>query len=417
MKIKYLFVLLLVLVGCQKPVTDPLDRAATLLPLIRGDEYWRSQAQLAVAAELSRAGRIEKANSLVSEIQGYRRALALLDGVQTQLEAGRFSEAGQVLLSYGSLPREGSAQQSWEIMGRLLSLGEAAGIGKETLAAVEQAGISVPPMFQILGQETFLTAGAADSTVDPLGVEGRKALPGVAKGKDKKKKVDPGKPSAVQEAPEGGGKLQARMKIVSGGSALIIRAKGLLAAGQTEEAKVLLQPALEEGSGYRVGNLAAKADLLRVAWQAGLRDLVNPQLEEMISQTRVQPAALDTAYGYWGQVVRLLATVGRNDEATALALEAPPRIREALTPFFQAQALAELGAGVYQAGLTEQARQLWGEALSVAEKIPNPRSRAWGVLQVCLAAARSGAAFTPEELEKIDRIEKALPEAYAQIGQ
>ena len=53
----------------------------------------------------------------------------------------------------------------------------------------------------------------------------------------------------------------------------------------------------------------------------------------------------------------------------------------------------------------------------MAEKVPNPRSRAWAIFQVCLAAVRSGASFTPEELEAIGRMEKALPEAYARIGQ
>jgi hypothetical protein len=88
-----------------------------------------------------------------------------------------------------------------------------------------------------------------------------------------------------------------------------------------------------------------------------------------------------------------------------------------LPPFFQTQALAELGTGLYQAGLKEQARELWREALAVAEKVSNPRSQAWGAFQVCLAAVRSGASFTPEELEQMGRIEKALPEAYARIGQ
>jgi hypothetical protein len=116
-------------------------------------------------------------------------------------------------------------------------------------------------------------------------------------------------------------------------------------------------------------------------------------------------------------VVRLLALAGRQDDAAKLVAEAPPLIREALPPFFQAQALAELGTGVYQAGLMEQARELWREALVVSEKLSNPRSRAWGVFQVCLAVVRSGATFNSDELEEIGKIEKALPEAYARIGQ
>jgi hypothetical protein len=55
--------------------------------------------------------------------------------------------------------------------------------------------------------------------------------------------------------------------------------------------------------------------------------------------------------------------------------------------------------------------------LIVAEKIENPRSRAWGVFQVLLGQARAGAPTTSEEEEKINKIKKILPEAYARIGQ
>jgi tetratricopeptide (TPR) repeat protein len=207
------------------------------------------------------------------------------------------------------------------------------------------------------------------------------------------------------------------MKISSGGGALLVRVEGLLAQGDREQAKVLLQPVLEEAMGYRFANVGTRAELLRMAWLAGLEDPVRTQLDELVQQTRAQPAALETSYGYRGKVVRLLALAGRQDDAAKLVAEAPPLIREALPPFFQAQALAELGTGVYQAGLMEQARELWREALVVSEKLSNPRSRAWGVFQVCLAVVRSGATFNSDELEEIGKIEKALPEAYARIGQ
>lgn len=407
----------LFLAACQPPVTQPLEKAVGMLPLIRGDEYWKAQAQQAVVGELFWAGQTKRAEYILAEIPGYRRALARLDGVEVLIRKGQFDEAGRQLESYGSLPREGAAQQSWEIMGRLFSLGEAAGYGPQTLAAAEKDGITIPPMFQNLGKETFMTAGSEQSSVDPLGQEGRKAPLTAAGPSSKQKLLEKSNEASVQEAPEGGGKLQARMKIASGGGAMLARAEGLLARGDREQAKVLLQPSLQQAMGYRLANVGTRAELLRLAWLAGLEDPVKVQLEDLIQLTRTQPAALETAYGYWGKVVRLLATAGRWDEAVALAAEAPGRIRKALPPFFQAQALAELGTGVYQAGLTEQARKLWREALEVAEKVSNPRSRAWAIFQVCLAAVRSGASFTPEELEAIGRMEKALPEAYARIGQ
>ncbi len=416
MKYQYLLVLLGILTACQKPTTDPLNRAVALLPLIRGDDYWKSQAQQAVVDELFRERQTKRAEDILAEIPGYRRALARLDGVEVLIRMGKFDEAGRQLESLGSLPREGAAQQSWEIMGRLFSLGEAAGYGPQALAAVEKAGIAVPPMFQNLSKETFMTAGSEKSSVDPLGEEGRKFLAPAAKG-SKQKAPEKSKAGSIQEAPEGGGKLQARMKISSGGDALLARAEGLLARGEREKAKDLLQPPLQEAQGYRLANVGTRAELLRLAWLAGLEKPVEAQLDELVQLTRSQPAALETSYGYWGKVVRLLATASRQEQAVALAAEASERIREALPPFFQTQALAELGTGLYQAGLKEQARELWREALAVAAKVSNPRSQAWGALQVSLAAVRSGASFTPEELEQIGRIEKALPEAFVRIGQ
>ena len=417
MKYKYLLVLFVILSACQKPTAVPLNRAVALLPLIRGDDYWKSQAQQAVVDELFRERQTKRAEDIIAEIPGYRRALARLDGVEVLIRMGKFDEAGRQLESLGSLPREGSAQQSWEIMGRLISLGEAAGYGPQALAAVEKAGIAVPPMFQNLDKETFMTAGSEKSSVDPLGEEGRKVLAPATGVSKKKKALEKSKGGSIQEAPEGGGKLQARMKISSGGDALLARAEGLLARGEREKAKDLLQPSLQEAQGYRLANVGKRAELLRLAWLAGLEEQVKAQLDELVQLTRSQPAALETSYGYWGKVVRLLATAFRQEQAIALAAEAPERIREALPPFFQTQALAELGTGLYQAGLKEQARGLWREALAVAEKVSNPRSQAWGAFQVCLAAVRSRATFTPEELEQMGRIEKALPEAYARIGQ
>jgi hypothetical protein len=116
-------------------------------------------------------------------------------------------------------------------------------------------------------------------------------------------------------------------------------------------------------------------------------------------------------------VIHLLGAVGKKELAVTLTHEAEERIHVALPDFFQAQALAELGTGVYLAGLHVEARDLWVKALQIAEKIPNPRSRAWGVFQVLIAEARAGATILPQEEIFIGRIEKALPSAYVAIGQ
>jgi len=144
---------------------------------------------------------------------------------------------------------------------------------------------------------------------------------------------------------------------------------------------------------------------------------VAKSVDDLLKITRSQPKALDTAYLYWGKVVRLLGVLGMVGEANTMTAEGAERISTGLPEFFQMQAYAELGTGVYQAGLEKEARKLWNDALIVAEKIENPRSRAWGVFQVLLGQARAGATTTSEEEERINKIKKNLPEAYARIGQ
>jgi len=411
-----LLILMLLVAACHSPVENPLQKATAMLPLIRGDEYWKSQAQRALAHELFQQDQSERAEELILQIQGYRRALARLDGVEVLIQKGKFEEASQQLLSYGTLPQEGVAQQSWEIMGRMFALGEAAGCGAETLAAVKKTGILVPPMFQNLGKGSFMTAGAKEFNIESSGSEDRKGKGKKAKSAEGQKGNSPGN-GASKEAPEGGEKLQDRMKISSGGLAILDRTEGLIAQGKLDEAKDTVRQSLSEGVEFRMSNVGMRADCLRLAYQAGFQDEVAKSKDNLLKMTRSQPKQLDTAYLYWGKVVRLLGVLGMVDEANTMTAEGAERISTGLPDFFQMQAYAELGTGVYQAGLEKEARRLWNDALIVAEKIENPRSRAWGVFQVLLSQARAGATTIPEEEERINKIKKTLPEAYARIGQ
>ena len=407
---------MLFVAACHSPVENPLQQASGMLPLIRGDEYWKSQAQRAVACELFRQDQSERAEELILQIQGYRRALARLDGVEVLIQKGKFEEASRQLISYGTLPQEGVAQQSWEIMGRMFALGEAAGCGAETLAAAEKAGIVVPPMFKNLSKGSFMTAGAKEFNIDSSGSEDRKGKGNKTKSAERKKEKPPGN-GISKEAPEGGEKLQVRMKIYSGGLAILDRTEGLIAQGNLNEAKDTIRQSLSEGVEFRMSNVGMRADCLRLAYHAGFQDEVAKSVDDLLKITRSQPKELDTAYLYWGKVVRLLGVLGRVGEANTMTAEGAERISTGLPEFFQMQAYAELGTGVYQAGLEKEARRLWNDALIVAEKIENPRSRAWGVFQVLLGQARAGATTTSEEEERINKIKKMLPEAYARIGQ
>ena len=56
-----LLILMLLVAACHSPVENPLQKANEMLPLIRGDDYWKSQAQRAVAHELFRQDQSERA--------------------------------------------------------------------------------------------------------------------------------------------------------------------------------------------------------------------------------------------------------------------------------------------------------------------------------------------------------------------
>lgn len=416
-----LLIFVLLVSGCQKAQEEPLLRASEYLPLIRGDEYWLTLAQLDLVDQLYRNKNIDKAGALLNEIMGYRRAIGTLRGSEALVRFGYFDQACAQLSTMGSLPNEGAAQQRWEIIANLISLAEAVGCREQVVTSMTRAGVDVPPMFQDLGNESFMSSGSKNSSVDPSSKGGLKSSSSkrtpLNKSEASAKNENSQKIKSSKDAPEGGEKLQARMKIASGGRALILRAEGLLARGEADEARKLLTPVLSEGVDYCFANVGDLADLFRLAYAAGLEKEVNQQEDSLVRDTRAQAAALTTAYKYWGKVIHLLGAVGKKELAVTLTHEAEERIHVALPDFFQAQALAELGTGVYLAGLHVEARDLWIKALQIAEKIPNPRSRAWGVFQVLIAEARAGATILPQEEIFIGRIEKALPSAYVAIGQ
>jgi hypothetical protein len=124
-----------------------------------------------------------------------------------------------------------------------------------------------------------------------------------------------------KEAPEGGEKLQGRMKIASGGLAILDRTEGLIAQGKLSEAKDTIRQSLSEGVEFRMSNVGMRADCLRLAYHAGFQDEVAKSIDDLLKITRSQPKELDTAYLYWGKVIRLLGVLGRVGEANTMTEE------------------------------------------------------------------------------------------------
>jgi len=66
-------------------------------------------------------------------------------------------------------------------------------------------------------------------------------------------------------------------------------------------------------------------------------------------------------------------------------------------------------------GLGEQAADWWSAAFAEAEKNPNPRSKAIGVIEYLLSHARAGIKPDATTLSKITKMKEEIPDAYARL--
>lgn len=374
-----------------------------------------------LVAGLASMGDWQAANDGAKEIPNYRQALARLKIIEVKIKRGAMTEAANDLLSLPKLPLDGVSQQRWEILARQLSLAEAVGIYPQMLQAFRNAAIEVPPMFGDGVEERFLDAASSSSTVDPEQPLGRRSSQKLQTRLPSQTVASPDKPASSPgggmslEASEGGEKLMARMKIRMGNSALLARAEGLLAIGQVEEAKQLLQLPLLDVEGYRFSSPEQQAEFLMLANRCGLAEQAQPFLRPLLNDLKVYPPLHGSLGSYLASGIVLASLEGRKDEARALLEYGLKSLRQH-SEFSRNENLADLGAGCWRAGLEREARNCWRLALEGAAKIPNPPSRAVGAFQVLMAQVASGASLGPEEAEQIKGILKALPEAYAGVG-
>ena len=85
--------------------------------------------------------------------------------------------------------------------------------------------------------------------------------------------------------------------------------------------------------------------------------------------------------------------------------------------YFQMDALSTLAKGAWESGNPKLARELWDRALTLAEKNPNPRSRAIGAVEVLLSHAAVQQRPEPELRKRLDAIRAELPEDYVKLNQ
>jgi hypothetical protein len=395
----YLLILFF-LAGCARvgPTDPQLELAASLVNNMRGDDGTKSIALLELAEAQASTGRWQQAEQTARSIQNYRLALAFLEVAEQKIIEGRFEDAARDLVAQPNLAFDGIAQQRWEIISRQLSLAEAVGIYPAMLAAMEKAGVDVPPMFRT-GDET---KGGSSSTAVP-------AAAGVIPG-------SPKAPGRNLEASEGGEKLMGRMKVRMGMAGRMARARGFLATGQAEEARQLLLPVLLEPSAHPFPNLASEAEFLCLAIRGGLRDQAAARVKPVLEGIGEFPV-LDSSLGsVMAAGVELASLEGQKDKAQALVQYGREGLRKH-SEFSRNENLARMGVGCWRAGMPDEARACWEAALEGARQIPNPRSRAVGAFEVLMAQIQAGAPLLLAERTRIVAILKELPEAYAKIGQ
>jgi hypothetical protein len=80
-------------------------------------------------------------------------------------------------------------------------------------------------------------------------------------------------------------------------------------------------------------------------------------------------------------------------------------------------AFSTLAKGAWEAGNQKLARELWDRALTLAEKNPNPRSRAIGAVEVLLSHAAVDQSPEPDLRKRLDVIRAGLPEDYTKLYQ
>jgi hypothetical protein len=421
----FLAVVLAILVSCSG--NQKLPPQLVLMNSLAGDMRdagpIKSECLVELTKVLALQGYYNDAEETAQSIPNYRSAMAKLCSVEARIEKGEFQLAAEQLLSTPYLPKDGVAQQQWEIISKQLSLAEAVEVFPEMVAAYVKAKVPVPPLFRV-GDATTVSnpAGQNISKSQTLGSR----VPSIDSPKkplladNKKSKGDQAKDSGNQpknyEASEGGEKLMARMKAKMGFKALMVRAEGLLALQKRDEAKQLMLTMLTVDNPNRFPNLLIQTEYYGLAWQAGLEDQVRPFILPTLESLKSFPVLHSDLGAFLAAGIVLACLDGKQEMAQVLLAYGKEGLRQH-SEFSRNENYAKLGEGCWRAGLEKEARDCWERSLQGASVIPNPQSRAVGAFQVLLAQIHSQAPTLPNEEKQIRAILEKLPEAYSAIGQ
>ena len=395
-----IFLLLVVLAGCSKPVADSrwcLRESITWLPLIENDPDALSEYQAKVVAGLAEAGLFEEAFEICGEIQDYRRAVALASLGLIAFHAGNSEVAGKALeegetaLAYGV---------DWQRDKGLLQLSSLAILmGKPdrvtkwlpdySSASVRKQAEDQLAFARLSGNEIAAEAKSRHQATLDLGK---------TKNKGSLEGADSIPPMVLTE-----GFLQAAEKARREGRKEEV-ARWLNAARDT----LGRLPTMDRvGLQLRLSQIELEIGNLEAARKEGAS---TQQDLDQIGPT------YPFKYRWLAQLAELWCRLGQTDTAKELLQKETGQLAQSVHPFFQMELYAQLAVAAQKVGLPDQAEEWWGRSLTLIEENVNPRSRAVGCVDYLLSRAQAGVKLDQASRNRLQKIKDGLPAAYAKLA-
>ena len=378
--------------------------------LVRGDEERVSESREETVRGLAKAGRVQEAKELARSIPNYKRGTSWADIGLILVSQGRTAEAAQLFPAPFELYRVSLKVEQDTIVARLVRSAIAAG---NYSAAREMAkGMSSPTGTAALESliqltESPLTLGGAPILI------GTNAVNSTAKLSANFEGVKEGE-SAVSSD---------RMSV----EMLLAEMEGMVRTGKKDEARVLASQ-IEAGlykmtttlrrPVYWMKLARLQMDLGRTAdakrsFDEGMERIrhMNPRLELLdlaYADATVVRCKLEGPEATEKMVRERVEEISKRDPENPFPMPV-------MDEYFQMDAFSTLAKGAWEAGNEKLARELWDRALTLAEKNPNPRSRAIGAVQVLLSHA--AVHQTPESSlrKRLNAIRAGLPEEYEKL--
>ncbi|NBS13358.1 hypothetical protein EBT23_01390 [bacterium] len=379
--------------------------------LVRGDEERISESREATVRELAKAGLVEEAKQLARSIPNYKRGTSWAEIGIILVSQGKKEEAARLFPAPSELYRVNLKVEQDTIVARLVRSAIAAGNYE---AAREMAkGMSSPEGTQALERIIKLSES-------PMTVNGAPVLIGTNTA------APVSKLSASLEGPKEGESGISSDRLTM--EMLLAEMEGAVRVGKKEEARMLAGQ-IEEGLYVMKTVLRRPVYWMRLArlqmelgrsadarrsFDEGMERIrkLNPRLEFLdlaYADAVVVRAGLENPAAAAKMVADRAEEISRRDPDNPFPMPV-------MDEYFQVDAFATLARGAWEAGNHEQAREMWDRALALAEKNPNPRSKAIGAVQVLLSHAAVNQDLSPELRRRLNRIRKELPPEYVQLS-